>query len=251
MNQEQSITADLSVRSTTSNRLRASIVDIEKLSPENKTRMLSLMLKYYDGVTEEAFLRDLNRKSHVILLRDGPDIQGFSTLMTVKIVRNGKSLYGIFSGDTVIEKEYWGQRALGRAFLKYLFLRKLRRPFSPLYWLLITKGYKTYLLMANNFSEHYPRYEKAAPAAIRAVIDDFYTMLFPEYYDRTAGLIRLPGETCRLRDGAVPLPPADNNPRVAFFERANPGWREGVELACLARMTLLMPLKYALKSLLK
>ena len=36
---------------------------------------------------------------------------------------------------------------------------------------------------------------------------------------------------------------------IAFFQRANPAWREGVELACLARMTFAMPLKYAWKAL--
>jgi hypothetical protein len=38
-----------------------------------------------------------------------------------------------------------------------------------------------------------------------------------------------------------------NNPRVAFFAESNPDWREGVELACIARMTLVMPVHYAIK----
>ena len=38
------------------------------------------------------------------------------------------------------------------------------------------------------------------------------------------------------------------NPKIAFFQQVNPHWQRGAELACLARMTLWMPLQYALKT---
>src|SRR5262245_33315269 len=234
-------------------RLTASIVSVADLRTEDKARMFALIQKYYDAVTEETFQADLDRKDAVILLRDRNIVQGFSTLVSLEVMLDHKTVHGIFSGDTVIEKRYWGQPALGKAFLRYLFREKLKRPFSPLYWLLITKGYKTYLLMANNFAEHFPRYEKDTPPDRKAIAEAFYRKLFPEYYDPATGLIRFPSEACRLKSGVAEISDelTASNRRIAFFEQANPEWRKGVELACLARMTLMMPFSYALKAFIK
>ncbi len=114
-------------------RLTASIVSVADLRTEDKARMFALMQKYYDAVTEETFRDDLARKDAVILLRDQSTLQGFSTLVSLQVKPDHKTVYGVFSGDTVIEKQYWGQRALGKAFLRYLFREKLKRPFSLLY----------------------------------------------------------------------------------------------------------------------
>lgn len=50
-------------------------------------------------------------------------------------------------------QRFWGRRSLGVAFLIYMFKKKLARPSVPLHCFLISRGYKTYLLMANNFNE--------------------------------------------------------------------------------------------------
>ena len=77
----------------------------------------------------------------MILLKDaGQTIQGFSTLLSLRVDMAGRRVRGVFSGDTVLDKCYWGSRALGKAFLRYLALEKLKSPAEPLYWLLISKG---------------------------------------------------------------------------------------------------------------
>ena len=234
-------------------RLRASIVSVADLRAEDKAGMFMLMRKYYDAVTEETFQADLARKDAVILLRDRVALQGFSTLVSLKVRVSRKTVYGVFSGDTVIEKQYWGRHALQKAFLLHMFREKLKRPFTPLYWLLITKGYKTYLMMANNFAEHFPRYEMSAPSDRKAIAEAFYLKLFPEHYAPATGLIRFPAGACRLKSGVAEISNemTASNPRIAFFEKANPEWRSGVELACLARMTLAMPFRYVAKALIK
>ena len=234
--------------------LKTAIVSVSRLTPEDKSRMLRLMQAYYDSVTERQFLEDLSKKDAVILLKDqSRRIQGFSTLANVRVKLDGKTLRAIFSGDTVIDKRYWGQRALGKAFLRHLFIEKLKSPFEPLYWLLISKGYKTYLMMANNFSEHYPRFERPTPARARALLDAFYSTLYPDRYDTETGLIESQTDGSRLKRGVAGIPTAllKSNPKVAFFEQRNPRWVEGTELACIARMTLRMPFQYALKVLMK
>ena len=231
--------------------LKSDTVSIRRLTPEDKARMLQLMQEYYEAVTERQFLSDLSKKDAVILLKDRERmIQGFSTLATVRVKLGGETLRAVFSGDTVIDKQYWGQRALGKAFLRYLLAEKIKSPFEPLYWLLISKGYKTYLMMANNFSEHYPRFERSTPDRAKLILDSFYLALYPDRYDPQTGLIEPEGEACRLKSGVAAIPTAllKSNPRIAFFEQSNPRWREGAEMACVARMTFAMPFYYALKA---
>lgn len=235
--------------------LTAAIIPVAQLAAEDRAVMWQLMQQYYAAVTEQQFLADLARKSVVIVLRDRGDgrLRGFSTLVKVHIRLDNQLFWGIFSGDTVIEQAYWGQRVLGKAFLHYLLVEKLKHPWQPLYWLLISKGYKTYLLMANNFAEHYPRCERPTPPHIQRIMDAFYTALYPKHYDTGSGLISVPGESCRLQDGVAGIAPAllQANPRAAFFQRRNPTWQQGSELACMARMTVLVPCRYALKSMLR
>jgi hypothetical protein len=234
-------------------RLSAKVVRVADLSNTDRERMFRLMTSYYDSVDEAQFVADLSKKDSIILLRDTSNdmICGFSTLVTVNANMAGRKARAVFSGDTVIDKAYWGQRALGKAFLRYLLIEKLKRPFEPLYWLLITKGYKTYLMMANNFAEYYPRFDKSTPVEIKKVMDAFYTTLYAESYDLKTGLIELTGNANYLKSGVAGISEEliESNPRVAFFQKANPQWHRGVELACIARMTFLMPLRYALKSL--
>ncbi|MEW6129966.1 MAG: hypothetical protein AB1757_23225 [Acidobacteriota bacterium] len=233
-------------------KLKARIVPVTELTLAHKVRMFELMQKYYDGVSREQFLHDLMKKDAVILLYDErqKQIQGFSTLMKVTVNQQGKIWQGIFSGDTVIEKSFWGQRALGKAFLGYLFKEKLRNPFVPLYWLLITKGYKTYLMMANNFSQYYPRFDVEMPADKKALMDAFYSLLYPNGYDAQTGLIYPENNGGQLKSGVANISPLlmEANPKIAFFQSKNPQWTHGVELACLARMTVWMPFQYALKA---
>src|SRR5688572_18205225 len=100
-----------------SQRLRAAVVSVADLRPDERSRMFAIMQKYYDGVDVESFESDLSRKEKVILLKAQGVVQGFSTLVSVQARVNGRNVYGIFSGDTIVEKQYWGQSVLGRAFL--------------------------------------------------------------------------------------------------------------------------------------
>jgi hypothetical protein len=236
-------------------RLKASVLKPIDLSEDECAQMFLLMRQYYADITESRFHADLGEKTHVILLRDARNgIRGFSTLLTGEVTNlesSARSVRFVFSGDTVVDREFWGQKQLGLAFLKYLFREKLRHPLQPVYWMLMSKGYKTYLLMANNFSTHYPRFEKKTPVAVQEILEKFYSDKFGELFDRASGLMIPVGPSCRLRDGvaAVTDELRAELPRVDFFARRNPGWDDGVELACIAEMRLLMPFKYFMKKM--
>lgn len=222
-------------------RLRAHVLPPEDLSTPDRDRMYAIFTTYYEHVSRPRFDADLAEKDAVIVMRTRRQqaIQGFSTLRHLDLDVDGRRVFGLFSGDTVMERPYWGQRALHRAFLRYFVWQQLKRPWTPCYWFLISKGYKTYLLMTNNMPIHYPRYERDMPDDQRRIRDAFATRLFPLQFDARSGLITFPGLSCRLKANVAPITAAmcQANPRIAFFARLNPGWQDGTELACLARLT--------------
>ncbi|TNE90944.1 MAG: hypothetical protein EP330_06665 [Deltaproteobacteria bacterium] len=234
-----------------SRRLHGAVVPVSGLSSQDRDAMFTLFATYYADVTRARFDMDLAAKDDVIVLRDERGLQGFSTLKCLRIEHEGRAHYGVFSGDTVVHEDHWGTKVLGKVFLRYLFVQRLKRPWAPLWWFLISKGYKTYLLMANNFPEHWPRYEQPTPATRQALLDAFASQAFPECYDASTGLIRFPAESGRLKQGVAPATEAliAENPRIAFFIDKNAEWADGVELACIASMSWSMPVRYALKHL--
>jgi len=216
--------------------------------------MFDLMNRYYEKITRKHFLEDLNEKQNVILLLDRQNrLQGFSTILETLLEVDGHHFTALFSGDTVLEKEYWGNGALASAFGRYLIGAKLRSPFRKVYWFLISKGYRTYLLMTNNFPVHYPRFEKPTPDRFRRIMDRFYQMRYGDLYAPAKGLIHFPSSSLScLRPAVADLgPELLKHPRIYFYADHNPEWANGVELACVAEVTLWIPLRYALKRLAK
>lgn len=223
------------------------------LKNKDTKAMFEVFSKYYSNTSYDQFMTDLEEKDVVFLLMDAgtKDIKGFSTLVNLYVNVEGQEQRGCFSGDTILEKEYWGQGTLGIAFLRYLFIQKIKNPFKPLYWFLISKGYKTYLLMANNFKTHYPRHENLTPEKQKSIIAAFSKTLYGDYFNDESGVIsfsKVSSKDC-LKAEITPITKdlLLKNDRIKFFADKNPNWEEGNELACVAEMTLGMPFYYQMK----
>lgn len=232
----------------------AKIRSVESLTALEVERMYQLMQLYYENVEAEQFKTDLLEKDHVILLHDkeAKTIQGFSTILKVPMTVNNKQIVGVYSGDTVLNKAYWGTAALGVTFLRYLWQVKVANLSKPIYWFLISKGYKTYLIMANNFPTHYPRYEQETPGPLKAIMNAFYGKKFGSSYIAHEDLIHFDKPSAHLRENVAALTPEQLRlPRVKFFQEKNPQWNKGDELTCIAEMTLFMPLFYSVKKMIK
>jgi hypothetical protein len=216
--------------------------------------MWTVFRAYYADVRRADFDRDLDEKDHVILLRDSGDasLQGFSTLKVYDQLVQGRRVRAIFSGDTIVDAAYWGQSALHWTFLRFLVQQKLRSPATPLYWFLISKGYKTYLLLARNFPEHWPRHDRATPELAQALLDALSIGRYGDAYDRTRGVLSFPEPHGRLRTYVAPLTEAElAHPDVRFFAERNPGHVEGDELCCLGKVDLAFVLRGAGRSLVR
>jgi hypothetical protein len=200
-------------------------------------QMYDLYAKYYENTSLDVFLTDLSKKSGVILVTRAVDDQivGFSTQTFFDLKVDGKRVRGIFSGDTIIEQAYWGNNALANTFYRRLIIERLKRPFVPFYWFLISKGYKTYLLMTNNFYNYYPNVN-GKDEQYRRVTEAYCQQLFPEAFDRQKMLLDFGESYVRLKGDVASITPelVAANPHIAFFEKVNPSWRRGTEVPCLA-----------------
>lgn len=237
-----------------SGKLVGQVERVADLTEADRRAMWGLFSGYYADVTPELFERDLAKKQRLIVLRDSGDrtLRGFSTIEVYRAEAQGRAFIALFSGDTIIEEAYWGQSALQRTFTRYLYSLKLRSPFTPVYWFLISKGYKTYLLLARNFPVHYPRYDRPTPYREQAILDYLATDKFGEAYVPVQGILRFPEPQGRLKEGIAPI---DANllalPDVRFFVQKNPGHVRGEELCCLGEATFSMPLYFGARLLLK
>ncbi|MBK6686496.1 MAG: hypothetical protein IPG45_18650 [Deltaproteobacteria bacterium] len=237
-----------------SGKLVGRVEPVSGLSASDRAAMWSLFQGYYAEVTPELFERDLGQKQLLIVLRDSGDqsLKGFSTIEIYRRHLEGRPFVALFSGDTIIDEAYWGQSALQRTFFRTLFLLKLERPWVPVYWFLISKGYKTYLLLARNFPVHYPRHDRPTPPRVQAILDFLAQDKFGSAYQVMQGILRFAEPHGRLKEGIAPLD-ADlmTLPDVRFFVQRNPGHARGEELVCLGEATFSLPFYFGGRLLLK
>jgi hypothetical protein len=228
--------------------LSASIVAQSDLDARSREAMWKLFSSYYADVTRETFERDLEGKQDVVVLRCKGELQGFSTLTTFERTVQGKPVVCVFSGDTIIAKAFWHQTALQRAFLSYVMKVKLLHPHRPVYWFLISKGFRTYLLLASNFPEYWPRYDRPTPPWQAGIIDDFARLLFPQAWNPDRGILHFDHPAGRLKQDMAPLDDrARQRPEVLFFEERNPHHALGDELCCIGRVDGRLWISYMLK----
>jgi len=214
--------------------------------------MWGVFAEYYTDVKRDRFEADLEPKSHVILLIDGDDmsIQGFSTLETYDRVIDNRRVLVVFSGDTIVARPHWGQTVLQRAFLQFVMKQKITHPMAPVYWFLISKGYKTYLLLTRNFPEHWPRFDRPTPPWQAAVIRELGMEKFGDEFEPEHGLIRHEDALGRLKEGVAPVDDALlAHPDIGFFVHNNPGYMDGDEMCCLGRVDIHLWVSYMYKLL--
>ncbi|MDC1174330.1 hypothetical protein OAT67_02970 [Bacteriovoracaceae bacterium] len=236
-------------------KLHASTIRVEKLDEKIIGRLFYLYQHYYENTSIEVFEKDLKEKTHIILLknRKGQE-QGFSTLTRRDIEVEGRSYHVLYSGDTIISPDYWGTAALTMEFLKNIISAKVKRPFSPVYWFLISKGYKTYLLLANNFINYYPRYDKQTPKREEKMLKSISDSFFPSVYNEETGLLTFDRSSHeKLKSFVAPITDEMKvkYPKIAFFEKKNPDWMIGDELACIGRVDLSLVIVHPFKILMK
>jgi hypothetical protein len=234
--------------------LSVSVVSISALDKETIEQMWQIFDTYYLDVDRARFETDLLAKNDVFLLRDADNLtlQGFSTVRVFEERINNRKCVAIYSGDTIIRREYWGQTALQKAFYLYITRVFLANPFTPVYWFLISKGYKTYLLLSRNFPDYWPSHRAETPAFENALIDRLSQKMFGDSWKPDLGVLKFDTPMGKLKGEVAPITESMcQHADIKYFIEKNPGHGHGDELCCLGKVDLSLALHYPAKLLKK
>jgi hypothetical protein len=221
-------------------RLEGCLVPVRALTGTQRSALYNLMDRHYENVQPAVFSTDLDEKQWVILVRDPAtgEVCGFSTQVVLEFEVAGRPVSALFSGDTIVAREHWGDAALAHIWGRLALSLIDRLTGVELYWFLISKGYRTYRFLPVFFREFYPRHDCATPSWAKAVIDALGRSRYPAAYDPAAGVVRASPGKDRLRPEVADLPGAyRRDPHVQFFLQCNPGHARGDELCCIAPLS--------------
>jgi hypothetical protein len=217
--------------------LHSRVLATSDLTPDEIATLYGLFAESFVA-TPDLFERDLQRKDWVILLSDAETgaVQGFTSLSFYETEAAGRRLSVVYSGDTLIRPAYRGTPELSRIWIKtVLALGEGYR--QPLYWLLLSSGYRTYRFLPLFFQEFYPRHDQPTPAVEQALLDELAAERFGPELDRERGIVRFSQGATPLRAGVAEVTAGRlGDPHVDFFLRRNPGHERGDELVCLTRI---------------
>jgi hypothetical protein len=219
--------------------VQSHIVSAVEIASADAYAMYEIFARHYDCVSLHQFLLDLSEKDCVLVLRNADDaICGFSTQKVFRVSVGGTPVRAVFSGDTIVDRAYWGEQELGRCWCRYVGSVYWEEPAVPLYWFLISKGYRTYLYLPLFFESFYPNCEAQTPAFEQRLLDTLAAAKFPDHYRSESGLIEFPQSQGQLKPHLAEVPARRlRNPHVQFFLKRNPAYATGHELACLAEIS--------------
>jgi hypothetical protein len=220
--------------------LKGMLVPLPAVTPAQREAMFRLLEHYYENVTRAGFLADLAEKQWAIVLLDPRtgELCGFSTQMLMRVAVGGVSVRALFSGDTIVAREHWGDIALARTWGRMALSLIDRHAPEELYWFLVSKGYKTYRFLPLFFHEFFPRYDVPTPDWACRFIDGLGRHKYAQTYDAATGVILAGSQKDRLRPGvADPAAHRLRDPHVRYFVERNPGYGRGEELCCLAPLS--------------
>jgi len=221
-------------------RLTTEIVPPASLDAHEARGLFALFARHYEHVEWSRFEADLREKDCVILLRESATgvVRGFSTQQVLPFSIDGEPMQALFSGDTIIEPEFWGDQELVRGWCRFAGGVRAAAPGQRLFWFLISKGYRTYLYLPLFFRRYVPARDRAPSPFERAVIDTLARLKFAPYYRRESGLLEFPDRRGNLTPALAAVPESRRaDPRVRFFLERNPTYAMGTELVCLAEIS--------------
>jgi hypothetical protein len=223
-----------------SERLVCEIVSASALQEGIMEEMFSLFSRYYNGVNWKNFHKDLISKDWIILFREfeSKKVQGFTSLSFLVHHYLDDIITVVYSGDTIVHQPYWNSRILAKSWIRTVMNLALGTQ-GPLYWLLISSGFRTYRYLPVFFSHYFPCHNQPTPPRTQLLIHDIATHLFGDQYDRTTGIVRFKEGRTPLKNRYSAFPEIrEQDPHIRFFEKQNPGHVDGDEIVCLTEISL-------------
>lgn len=215
--------------------MKGLVKPVSECSENEISAMYALMTEFYDNMDESVFRRDLADKDYCLVLYEEEILVGFTTQKVMSVTVDGRVIHGIFSGDTIIHKDHWGEIELFKVWARFWF--DFAEKYEEFYWFLICKGYKTYRILPSFWREFYPNRLTATPEYEQKIIDAYASALYPEEYNPETGVIEYSHVKDKLRAGVADVDDQRiRNKDIAYFCEANPDHINGNDLACIARI---------------
>ena len=215
--------------------MKGDIVSRSELSIEAQADMYALFASQFSGVSAAEFLRDLDDKNWVLLLRrDDGALAGFSSMHVYKTAVGGREMTIVYSGDTVVDVSTWGDSALSYYWMGAIDFLQRHYETDRIYWFLLVSGYRTYRFLPVYSDFFYPRYDEPTPPEVQEIMDTLARERFGERYDAESGIVKvrapatLKGELSGIPEHRL------SDPHIAFFAARNPGHEQGDELVCFS-----------------
>ena len=216
--------------------MKTYISSTRNVSDQNREDLYGLFQQFYANTSWARFISDLSNKHWLIRMIDNDRLVGFSTQQLLELSWNGGVVRFLFSGDTIVHPDYWNQSRLAGAF-GHLFLHIEAEARTPLYWFLISKGFRTYRFLPVFFCRFYPHYS-GSEADLKPLLDTVAEFMFKAAYNKRTGVIEADPAKDHLIRSLAEIPSArQSNPHVLYFQRVNPSHAAGSELACLAPLS--------------
>jgi hypothetical protein len=187
---------------------------------------------------EGAFADSLRAKRELVLLRGGDGrLVGMGAVETFAVTHAGRTVGVIHAGNTAFADEARGQGYVQRLGFRFFLRAKARRPWRAVYLAYTTFSWRSYLMLTRNFDRSWPSRREPLPAWEAGLYARLGARLLGERYDPAAGVARNLDRRLRAGIAAIPQRLADD-PDVAYFSVANPGYASGDVLLCLAPLSL-------------
>ena len=218
--------------------LHSTLSSIKNVLESDKQHMYALYCKYFTNTDFGRFYGDMNEKDWVIIQRHHGEIVGFSTHKLIPLMVNGHKKLFLFSGDTLIDQKYRAKSTLAGSFGHLLLYLIKEYPQAPLYWFLISKGFRTYRFLPVYFRLFFPVWNALTPPEYQILLNTVAAHRFGSAFLPGKGLISFGGKKDKLKTEMSEIPPSrEKDPHVLFFMKTNPGYRDGDELACITDIT--------------
>lgn len=217
--------------------MKAELLERTRLSASDRSQMYGLLARSFENIHREVFEADLSQKQHVVLLRDeSAVVRGFTSFVIEPVWTGAERTWTLYSGDTIVERAYWGSPALPSAWIGAVRALRAEHSLDRLSWLLICSGPRTYRFLPVFFQSFYPRFDAHTPFPVQVRMDRLAMARYGSRYDAATGIVAL--------EHPQPLRPElrfergiPRNGHVSFFHRKNPGHLRGDELVCYTEVS--------------
>ena len=193
-----------------------------------------------DDVSITDFHQVLLSYKYAIMCRDRKDgsLRGIMLLGVNRKTKAGKNYTLIRLGLSLFQNYYRGGPILYYVTAYHVLKEMIKHPRTPLYLVGKAFSYKSYVAIANLFTEFYPRCNTVIPAFEKSILDEFGDGIAHgnEVYDRETCVLKR--EVSTIREHVASITPEElGNPHIRFFAETNPGWTKGHQLCVIGKVT--------------